>query len=300
MPAGLPATRSRPPALVFVHAINPHGFAWRRRWNENNVDLNRNFLEAGWEPDGDPRYRESLRAYEELMGFLNPPSAPSRFEAYTPKMLARIFATGWEAWRRGGLEGGRGQVAIPAIFRLGLAELRRTLPVGQYAHPEGLFFGGSSRQPEPSTRLIREHLPRWIGEARTVVHLDLHTGLGPYATYRLLIDDVPGSIPARWAAAWFGPEVVEPLGGETAYQAHGVMTRFFQDRLADRHYLGLTAEFGTPRPRGCWGPSGPRTGPTISAGRASRRTAGPSDGSWRPSVRRTASGVRPSCRRPWP
>ena len=44
---------------------------------------------------------------------------------------------------------------------------------------------------------------------------------------------------------WFGPEVVEPLGGETAYQAHGVMTRFFQDELTDRHYLGLTAEFGT-------------------------------------------------------
>ena len=144
MPAGSPATASRPPALVFVHAINPHGFAWRRRWNENNVDLNRNFLKAGWEPDADPRYRESLRAYEELMGFLNPPSAPSRFEAYTPKMLARIFATGWKAWRRRGSAGATWLPALPAIFRLGLAELRRTLPVGQYAHPGGFVLRGKS------------------------------------------------------------------------------------------------------------------------------------------------------------
>jgi hypothetical protein len=31
-------------ALVFVHAVNPWGFAWLRRVNEDNVDVNRNFL----------------------------------------------------------------------------------------------------------------------------------------------------------------------------------------------------------------------------------------------------------------
>jgi hypothetical protein len=29
--------------VVLVHALNPYGFAWLRRVNENNVDLNRNF-----------------------------------------------------------------------------------------------------------------------------------------------------------------------------------------------------------------------------------------------------------------
>src|SRR3954469_7444429 len=38
----LAGAATRLPALVFMHAINPYGFAWRRRWNENNVDLNRN------------------------------------------------------------------------------------------------------------------------------------------------------------------------------------------------------------------------------------------------------------------
>ncbi len=32
-------------ALVLLHAVNPFGFAWLRRVNEDNVDLNRNFLD---------------------------------------------------------------------------------------------------------------------------------------------------------------------------------------------------------------------------------------------------------------
>jgi hypothetical protein len=32
------------PTIVFVHAMNPYGFANNRRVNEDNVDLNRNFL----------------------------------------------------------------------------------------------------------------------------------------------------------------------------------------------------------------------------------------------------------------
>ncbi len=39
----------RPPegaAVVLIHALNPFGFAWQRRFNEENVDLNRNFLLA--------------------------------------------------------------------------------------------------------------------------------------------------------------------------------------------------------------------------------------------------------------
>ncbi|MFV1991047.1 MAG: DUF2817 domain-containing protein, partial [Acidimicrobiales bacterium] len=31
--------------LLFVHALNPFGFSWTRRVNEDNVDLNRNFVD---------------------------------------------------------------------------------------------------------------------------------------------------------------------------------------------------------------------------------------------------------------
>src|SRR5688500_18661675 len=46
-------------ALVLVHALNPFGFAWRRRWNENNVDLNRNFLGDRSFLDEDETYADS-------------------------------------------------------------------------------------------------------------------------------------------------------------------------------------------------------------------------------------------------
>jgi len=31
--------------VLLIHALNPHGFAWLRRGNEDNVDLNRNGLD---------------------------------------------------------------------------------------------------------------------------------------------------------------------------------------------------------------------------------------------------------------
>jgi len=34
-------------AVLLLHANNPFGYAWRRRTNEDNVDLNRNFLDWG-------------------------------------------------------------------------------------------------------------------------------------------------------------------------------------------------------------------------------------------------------------
>ena len=32
------------PTIVFIHAVNPYGFANNRRFNEDNIDVNRNFL----------------------------------------------------------------------------------------------------------------------------------------------------------------------------------------------------------------------------------------------------------------
>ncbi|WP_255800720.1 DUF2817 domain-containing protein [Acaryochloris sp. 'Moss Beach'] len=43
-------------AVLLIHALNPYGFAWNRRCNEDNIDLNRNFLLPGqsffWQPSG--------------------------------------------------------------------------------------------------------------------------------------------------------------------------------------------------------------------------------------------------------
>jgi hypothetical protein len=51
---------------LLVHALNPYGFAWLRRVNEDNIDLNRNFHDFS-------KDLPSCSAYEELHEWLVPP-----------------------------------------------------------------------------------------------------------------------------------------------------------------------------------------------------------------------------------
>ena len=69
--------KAAPPVrCLFVHAVNPFGFAHRRRVNEDNADLNRNFLLSGQE------YRGSPAGYAELSPLLNPRHPPEKFDPF--------------------------------------------------------------------------------------------------------------------------------------------------------------------------------------------------------------------------
>src|SRR5262245_52692151 len=58
-------------AIVFVHFLNPYGVAWLRRANEDNVDLNRNFLGP------EEAYSGAPAGYGALDPLLNPASPPA-------------------------------------------------------------------------------------------------------------------------------------------------------------------------------------------------------------------------------
>jgi predicted deacylase len=62
--------------MILIHALNPYGFAWLRRVNEDNVDLNRNFRNFS-EP------LASSAAYEAIHDALVPLDweGPARLEA---------------------------------------------------------------------------------------------------------------------------------------------------------------------------------------------------------------------------
>lgn len=72
--------------VLLVHALNPYGFAWVRRVNESNVDLNRNFsaiptstcrarTTIGYTAPSIPR--RSTTARSRRRGRLSAPSSPS-------------------------------------------------------------------------------------------------------------------------------------------------------------------------------------------------------------------------------
>ena len=199
---------------VLLHAVNPFGFAWRRRANEDSIDLNRNFLDDGETYAGVPEH------YDWVHRLLNPRSAPSRLEPF------RLRA----AW---------------AVHRHGLSVLQNAVATGQYEHSSGLFFGG--REAAASTRLVQDRFWCWTRSAEEVVHLDLHTGLGEYADYRLLIE--PPQVPdLSWYRSRFDPERVVAVGGDTPYAARGVMGAWLARHAGPRDYRFACLEFGTYAP----------------------------------------------------
>ncbi|HEY6877133.1 MAG TPA: DUF2817 domain-containing protein, partial [Polyangiales bacterium] len=66
--------------VVLIHALNPYGFAHRRRVNEDNVDLNRNFVRQGVAFEG---AHPSYRALDPL---LNPQQPPGRVDTFLLKV----------------------------------------------------------------------------------------------------------------------------------------------------------------------------------------------------------------------
>ncbi len=199
---------------VLIHGVNPYGFSQLRRFNEGNVDLNRNFQLT---PDS---YRGFPAGYRELDYLLNPSTPPSKFEPFRLK-------------------------AIGCILRHGKQTLKQAIAGGQYEYPRGIFFGG--RGPAESTRVIAAHCDDWIGDAPRVAHLDFHTGLGPFASYKLLLDDASHATGDSWYARAFGSDVVDAPSSSnpTAYATSGGFGEWLQQHFASREYRFVTAEFGT-------------------------------------------------------
>jgi len=198
---------------VMLHAVNPFGFAWGRRVNEENVDLNRNLLQTGDAFSGSPA------GYTDLDALLNPRRVPSRWEPVRFKIMM-------------------------AIIRYGMPALKQAVASGQYDYPKGLFYGGN--KPSRTSEILNEHIDRWLDDSESVFHLDLHTGLGRWGSYRLLIDH-PLSTPQQdWSNCHFGANSFESCSAEgTAYATRGSFGLWGSARLKSRSYLYAAAEFGT-------------------------------------------------------
>jgi predicted deacylase len=209
--------QARPPVrCVMIHTVNPFGFAHRRRFDNANIDLNRNFLLPGEE------YRGAPAGYVALDRRLNPRHPPGRFD------LFRLHA-------------------VLAVLRLGLPALQQAIAGGQYDFPKGIFFGG--HEPAEATRIVTTRFDRWLGNARDIVHLDFHTGLGAWGTDKLLLERPPTDRERERLVAWFGPDSFSvPDSNGMVYDARGCFGRWCEAHRGDREYLFGTAEFGTYGP----------------------------------------------------
>jgi hypothetical protein len=207
--ASLPADTG----CLLVHAVNPFGFAWQRRTNEHNVDINRNAIEHFPGP--------ANPAYAQLNDWLNPPTPPRPLDAF------------WIGGAR-------------RLLTHGLASVKQAIAGGQYQFPQGLFYGGMRREESIARLDDIVSAPAWR-DAERVVAIDIHTGLGRFATYKLLVDFDVGSAPYRTVERWFGAHLVNgnQARGSVAYRVSGGLNDLMARRFARAQIYPAVLEFGT-------------------------------------------------------
>src|SRR5262245_42669216 len=171
----LAANRPLPPntAILFIHAINPYGFSHVRRVTEDNVDLNRNFVDHGNAKPANP-------GYDALRDVICPKEWTEESER---RNLAALHAYATEH---------------------GVDALETAIASGQYVDPLGVFYGGT--QPTWSNRTLRAILKPFAATARHVAFVDLHTGIGPYGFGEIMSNHGRSDPGDKIMRAWWGPE----------------------------------------------------------------------------------------------
>lgn len=203
--------------LVMIHAINPYGFAHLRRFNEDNVDLNRNFI------NHDEAYPEN-KGYEKLADVIAPKSHSS---------LAPFASTLNILWLR---------------LLHGSGSLQEAVSRGQYSHPDGLFYGGN--RPSWSNRTLHAIVDRYLSASRNVIIVDFHTGLGPYGYGEIIVSE-PEDAPdyQRAVAVWGTDRVKSTVSGESvSSHLSGTIKLAFSRMLPDTQVTAIGLEFGTLSP----------------------------------------------------
>lgn len=195
--------------IVFIHTVNPYGLAWLRRNNEDNVDLNRNFLLANESYSGVPE------GYKNTAEFLAPEQTPSRLDFFYFKLMFNAI-------------------------RYGLSALTKDIPSGQYEYPKGLFFGGKS--PTESHLIIDKNIKKWVGQSKKIFHLDLHSGLYPAGQYYILQDNFEKQPDQDSFEKAFKNVKKEE---EVLYSSRGTWMRWMSHRFRSRNIHSVVAEFGT-------------------------------------------------------
>ena len=206
------ATRPDDVAFILVHGLNPYGFSWVRRVNEDNVDLNRNFVDWSAGPPANERYGG-------VAALLVPESWHEDTQRSTTERL------------------------LEEASRVGFEKFQEVVSAGQYGHPTGVFYGGT--EPVWSHRWLVDELPQIIPPSARIGLIDLHTGLGSSGHGELIIHELPDTPGHQRAAEWWG-EVRSMASGESvSAMLTGDWLGVIHEVLARHEVTAAALEFGT-------------------------------------------------------
>ena len=216
-----PTLNTATTGVLVVANVNPYGMKYLRRYNENNVDLNRNFI-----LDWDSFDRTCNKDYPDVKEFLQPDS----------KM-------GNALWHEVGFYAALAKTALTQ----GADKVSDALLSGQYEYPDGVYYGGDGD--EVSTAYLKGVFADCLdGEYENLVHIDIHSGYGP--RYNMVIfNSVYETMTEAETKAAFGYDYVISHDSESFYATTGDTTDYFY-RLAesvdtDKALFSTCFEFGT-------------------------------------------------------
>ena len=226
-------------AVLYLHALNPHGFSHLRRVTEDNVDLNRNFQD--FSSPGRPQDENTLAGGSgphevgKRGGHFSKP-LPSN-EAYG-RVHALLLPDTWppDAANRAATEA--------FIAENGLKTWQAAISGGQYEFADGLFYGGNA--PTWSNRTVREVLRKYAGQASQVAWIDLHTGLGPQGVGERIYAGRNDAAAIARARRWWGEQVTSIYdGSSTSALLTGLMWESIHEAAPQAEYTGIALEYGT-------------------------------------------------------
>ena len=200
-------------AVVMLHALNPWGFEYSHRTTENNVDLNRNFIDHD-----------------------RPPENPGYAELH-PQMILPSWTTESIA---------KAEDALRDFERNhGADQLYDALARGQYTHADGVMYGGNTR--EWSNIALEQIVEDHLRGAEKVGLIDWHTGIGDYGEpFFLCFNNNSGPLFKR-AAAWWGSDAIKEQRphGIKRPEYRGLVFHGVQAFLGAVPMCGAVIEFGT-------------------------------------------------------
>lgn len=198
--------------LVLLHALNAFGFAWDRRVNEDNADINRNFVDHERPP--------ANAAYDLIADAISPAdisgesmkAANARLRAYAKE---------------------HGDFA-----------LQEAVSAGQYAHPKGVYFGG--RREAWSAAMLKDVFREELAGVERFVVVDFHTGLGESGAAEMISEDLPGSPAYRRAKEMWGARVRSSEAGESlSPPLHGTIDKAVSQWIKGKELTFAALEVGT-------------------------------------------------------
>ena len=216
-----PTLNTKNTGILIVANVNPYGMKYMRRYNENNVDLNRNFIE-----DWDNFDLSSNKEYPKVVDFLQPEGK-----------IGNAF------WHEVGFYL---SLAKEAIFT-GADTISNALLTGQYEYANGVYYGGNGD--EKSTTYLKGVFNTCLeSEYKNIIHVDIHSGYGP--RYNMVIfNSVQDPTSEADSKAQFGYDYIIAQDSEDFYVTYGDTTDYFyrlaKSKNSDKNLYSTCFEFGT-------------------------------------------------------